>query len=784
LLKGHCFRCHEGANASSGYRLDLRAELLGETNGKPLVEVGHADKSRLIAMVTGQVPGKRMPLKAEPLSSRQIDILRAWIDQGLVWDDALLPAVLAADHWAFRPIAAVKPPLVENAGWVRNPIDAFIAAAHEEQGLTPAPPAEGRTLLRRLSLDLLGLPPSPEEMDAFLQDRARDAYERVVARWLASPHHGERWARHWLDVARWAESEGYESNHLRPYAWRYRDYVVQAFNRDKPFDRFVREQLAGDEITPYADENLIATGFLAAARLSSNEEDKALQRNDIYVDIVNATASAFLGLTMNCAQCHNHKFDSLTARDYYRLLGFFVKGQPANLALHDKALRAEYEAQRPPEHEPARKLRDALFNSGRARKNAEVRKGLAPEAREAYDLPPEKRSKAQEKLARETDLLFQFTANQIEKAIPLEDKKLYDELKKKLEAMEKKMPDRPQTFGFYSPVTSPTKIEVLPMKGFYPLPYEPTELARATSRILVQGDVHRPSFEVDVGWPAVFGPVPPSAVQRTPRLALADWLTDAKNPLTARVYVNRLWHYHFGRGLVATPGDFGTKGAPPTHPQLLDWLAGELIRSGWSTRHMHRLIVTSATYRQSSRPHADNARIDPDNKLWWRWQPRRLEAEAIRDAMLAVSGELDPKIGGPSAPADEKNRRRSLYLLQRRGSVPAAQALFDGPNAILESCAARHVSTVPLQALYLLNNDFSLNRAKAFAQRVIDKAGSDRDRQVETAFLLALGRPLEEGDRRLARRFFESQPADGSAYQALVHFCQALMNVNEFVYIH
>ncbi|MCI0463366.1 MAG: PSD1 and planctomycete cytochrome C domain-containing protein [Gemmataceae bacterium] len=785
LLSSRCFPCHKGADASSGYRLDLRGELLGETTGKSAVAVGNSADSRLIHLVAGLVPGKRMPQKGDPLTAREIGLLRAWIDQGLKWDESLLPAVASAPkHWAFRPLLAAEPPRVKNTTWVRNPIDAFIAARHEAKGLTPAAEASSRTLIRRLTLDLTGLPPTPEEVEAFVTGRADVADERLVERLLTSPHHGERWARHWLDVARWAESEGYESNHVRPYAWRYRDWVVRALTTDHPFDRFVREQVAGDEMLPYRDENLIATGFLAGARLSSNEEDQGRQRNDMLVDITNATGNAFLGLTMHCAQCHSHKFDPISARDYYRFQGFFVKGQVANLALRAPELWAAFETARPPEYEPAVKLQHALFESARARLTERARKALSAEALQALAIPSEKRTPQQEKLAREADLKFQFTPNQIENAIAAEDKALYAELKKKLASMEKKMPDRPQTFGFYSPATSPTKIDVLPMKGFYPLPYRPSELKSARPYLLVSGEIHRRGPQVDVGWPAVFGPVKPDAIEKHPRLALAGWLTSPRNPLTARVWVNRLWQYHFGRGLVATPSDFGLKGTPPTHPDLLDWLAAELVRSGWSTRHIHRLIVTSATYRQSSQPHAGNAKLDPDNKLWWSWSPRRLEAEAVRDSMLAVSGELDRRAGGPSDPDSKKSVRRSLYLFQRRANVPAFQPLFDGPNAVLESCAVRHVSTVPLQALFLLNNEFSVARAKAFAQRVLARAGEDRERQVSEAFALALGRPPDEADRAAARRFFAVQAeGEGGMEPALVRFCQALLNANEFVYL-
>ena len=686
-----------------------------------------------------------------------------------------------ASHWAFQPPRPQALPKVANAAWVRNPIDTFIAATQAAKGLTPAPEADKRTLLRRVTLDLTGLPPTPEEISAFLKDPAPNAYAKVVDQLLASPHYGERWGRHWLDVARWAESEGYESNHLRPHAWRYRDWVVRSFNQDKPFADIIREQLAGDEIVHYADEHLIATGFLAGARLSSNEEDKVRQRNDMLVDVVNATAGTFLGLTMHCAQCHHHKFDPISARDYYRFQGFFLKGHIGNLALREPS-----KERRPAEYDRVVKLRDRIYEKTRLICLEEVRRKLSPQEQAAVATPADQRTPAQEKLVRASKWNQLVGRTQIEKSIPAEDRLLYKELKARIAIWEKIAPERPQTFGFFSPVTSPHNIEVAPMKGFYPPPLEREELALTWPRLLLAGDVHQPRDLLDVGWPAVFGPTPPTAVAEKPRLALAAWLADAKNPLSARVYVNRLWQYHFGRGIVATPSDFGTHGAKPSHPELLDWLAGEFLRQGGSTRQLQRLIVMSATYRQAAGSLPANVCIDPENVYRWRWQPRRLEAEAIRDSMLAVSGELDRRIGGPGT-ADEKSLRRSLYLFQTRHAAPALPALFDGPNAVLESCAQRHVSTAPLQALYLLNNNFSVQRAKAFARRVLVLAGTDRDPQVETAFVLALGRPTDATDRTAVQRFFKAYPEtatpQGEPPVSLVHFCQALLNANEFVYL-
>lgn len=674
----------------------------------------------------------------------------------------------AKDHWAFQPIRPTAPPHVKKfVDWIRTPVDAFLAARYESDHIEPNREADRRTLLRRLALDLTGLPPTPEDVDAFLADASPAAYQNQVERLLASPHYGERWARHWLDLARWAESEGYESNHPRPYAWRYRDWVVRAFQDDKPFADFVREQIAGDEITPLTDDNLIATGFLAAARLSSNEEDRPRQRNDFLVDIVNTTAGTFLGLTYQCAQCHNHKFDAITLRDYYRLQAFFVRGQPGNLKLQSPELWTAYNAKKPAGYDDAAREKNALFDLARDRKHADVRSKLPKESLEALALPREERTPEQENLARKADLLFQVTLAGYEKMLRPDEKKRYDELLNQIAEMEKGMLDVPQTFGFYS-ASSRHTVDVLPMLGFYPLHFDRDFLLKNRAYVLSSGDVHRPGVALDPGVPAILG-----EKRFESRLSLADWLTSKDNSLVARVYVNRLWQHHFGRGLVGSSSDFGVKGDLPTHPELLDWLAGELLRTG-STKHLHRLIVGSAAYRLDSKVHPANQARDPDNRTWWRWQPRRLEAEAIRDSLLAVSGELDRHIGGPGA---KESTRRSLYLTQRREAPPPHQALFDGPNQMTESCGKRLVTTVPLQALYLLNNASSLARAQALARRA-----ADSPRPVEAAYRLALQRSPTSAEQALAERFLRSD-VFASGDDGLVHLCQVLMNLNEFVYL-
>lgn len=730
LLQKRCFACHKGDEPSSGYRLDERAALLG--NGqRTLIVAGKSEASPLIQAVAGLLDGKEMPQEGRPLSAEQIGLLRAWIDAGVSWDyDLLPPATAPAKHWAFQPIRRPDPPRVKNVEAVRNPIDQFILAKEEAEGTPPPREVPLRTLIRRLSLNLLGLPPSPEEIAAFEQSAIRDSQSAIDAfaeRLLASSHYGERWARHWLDVARWAETEGYESNHPRPFAWRYRDWVIESFNRDLPFTEFSLQQLAGDELMPYRDEHLIATGFLAAARLSSNEEDKPRQRNDVLVDIVNATGSAFLGLTLHCAQCHDHKFDPITQADYYRLQGFFVQGQPANLQLQDQALWDEFNSAKAPEYDSATQLKQVLYDAAERRLIAEAKQKI------------------------------QFSPNQVEKAIADEDRKLYEELSKKLAELEKRMLPTPQTWAYYA-LTSPTQIKVLPMKGFYPLNFEQELLRAARPHLLVRGEVHQRGEALSPGVPGVLARDQSS--DYSTRRQLAEWLTSRDNPLTARVWVNRLWQWHFGRGLVATAGDFGVKGARPTHPELLDWLAAEFMDHGWSTKHIQRLIVTSAAYRRG-------------------WQPRRIEAEAVRDSLLVVSGELDPRVGGPSVPLDQENQnsRRAIYQFQKREAPPHVQAIFDGPSAATESCSQRLVSTTALQPLYLLNHEFVLARAEKLADRVMRVASNDPERQVEAAFEIALGRSPDASELAWGSEFIRTSP------QGLARFCHALLNLNEFIYL-
>jgi len=718
LLKSRCFSCHEGMNPDSGYRLDVYDELLGFSTGEELIVPGHSEQSKLVELVSTEIAEERMPPvdAGVALNKQEIAILKAWIDQGAKWDYALLPTPKTeSDHWAFQPIKRPEVPTVKSSKLVRTPVDAFIARAWKKAGIEPAPEADKGTLIRRLYLDLTGLPPSAEEIEAFEHNTDPRAYEKLVEELLASKHYGERWARYWLDLTRWAESHGYQHDLPRPYAWRYRDYVIESFNEDKPYDEFIKEQLAGDELAPYEDEHVIATGFLASARISGNQMDKAAQRNDVLVDIVNVTSSSLLGLTLECAQCHNHKFDPLTQRDYYRLQGFFVNGQLGNLSLKGDGIP-----------------------------NPTDMKAWMPKG------------------------TYNFYQREAKKLI---NRKRFSHTK------------QPHTWGYYSPLTGNDKIERLPVVNRDPIPYSAERLKQTKSQILIRGDVHKPGPEVGKGWPAVLGATTVGSSQLS-RAALAEWLTDRKNPLVSRVWVNRLWQYHFGRGLVATPSDFGVQGEKPSHPELLDWLAVELMEQGWSTKHIHRQIVLSSTYRQARAFNEANLKQDPENQLLWSWPRRRLEAEAIRDSILCATGELKRELGGPSVPQEreEENLRRTIYLFQRRSEKPSVMAMFDAPDSIA-SCSRRQVSTVALQPLFMLNSQFMDRRAQALAKKIREDVGTDQGAQVKQAFLRVLGRSPNQDEQEQSLALFEQGSASESETRRLSMLCHALMNLNEFMYI-
>jgi hypothetical protein len=721
----------------------------------------------------------------------------------------------AGRPWAFR--APVRPavPTVQDAAWVRNPIDGFIRARQEEAGLRPAPPASRTTLVRRLSFDLLGLPPTPEEVDAFVRNPAPDAYERLVDRLLASPRYGEHWATYWLDLARFAQTDGFKADDPRPAAWRYRDYVIRAFNADKPYDRFVQQQLAGDELFPDDLDALVATGFNRNWPDEYNAVNLEQRRQEILNDMTDTTALVFLGLTVGCARCHDHKYDPISQKDYYRVQAFFAAFQPADMPLAGRADVEQYRRQLAEWQAKTADLRrqmSALEEPYRGQFFRERKRRFPREYQQLLDIPTEKRTPLQQQLASMVLKQVESTSGEAVQRMKPEVRKQWQALAQQLAAFDRSRPQAPPAAMALTDVGA---------------------VAPATHR-LRRGEWDHPGKAVRPGFLSALDGRPAPAAhpgQHTTgrRSVLARWLTDPRNPLTARVMVNRLWQHHFGRGIVATPSDFGSQGEPPTHPELLDWLAVEFRESGWSLKHMHRLIVLSATYRQSCiadcglriadsssirnlqsaiRNRSDPQSIDPDNRLLWRMNRRRLEGEALRDAMLAVSGELNLKMGGPGIypelPAEMKaprtgwngwptsadpaeRHRRSVYVFVKRNLRYPLLTVFDATDRN-ETCPRRNVSTNAPQALTLLNDRVVLDRAKALARRVLCEAGPDHDRLIDRACRLTLGRPPDAEEARLMHVYLgretERRRGRGNAgTPAVTDLCHALLNLNEFIYV-
>jgi len=687
------------------------------------------------------------------------------------------------DHWAFHPPKRHQPPEVKNRTWAHNPIDRFIAAGVEANGLKLAAEAERTTLLRRVSFDLTGLPPRPEEIDAFVSDCSADAFERVVDRLLASPQYGVRWAQHWLDLARYADTDGFEFDQARPNAWRYRDWVVNAFNSDMPYDEFIRLQIAADEIAPDDPNAFIATGFNRCYPDMVDLNDQGLRRQNALNDVTETTGLVFLGLTLGCARCHDHKSDPISQADFYRLQAFF---SPARFR-DDYPLTT---TTRRREHERAVKVwlaQIAAIQASVIRLEKPIRDRLAPGlpmgaldlAVAAYQKPEAERSPAEVTIV--YDLLRRDgRINATDWSALLESRAAAERerLLSRLAQVQRAAPSGPPTArgideaANTSPPTHLLKRGEFTAKGPIVEPAFPTVLASAAPTIV------------------------PLAESTGRRKALAEWLTSASNPLTARVIVNRLWQTHFGRGLVDTPSDFGSAGGEPTHPELLDWLATELIEQGWSLKSLHRLLVTSATYRLSTRA-AIAPDIDPENHSISHQNRRRLDGEAIRDALLSASGQLDRALGGPGvfpplpqeltklsskgaiwpvSPAARDRNRRSLYIFVRRNLRYPFFEAFDRPDTNA-SCPRRPVTTTATQALSLLNSRLSAESARELAIKVEREASGGVDAKIDRANLLILGRRPDHDERRFAREFFSSGTG------TMAEYCLALFNLNEFVYV-
>jgi hypothetical protein len=789
VLAENCLQCHGPKKQRGGLRLDSRAAALAGGDQGPALVPGQPDKSLLLKAVRHEDDLKMPPAKKLP--REQVAVLTRWVQMGAPWPGAA-PVAQAAParagfqisakdraHWAFQPVRRPAVPAVKDAAWGRNPVDAFILARLEAKGLRPNPPATRRELIRRASYDLTGLPPTPAEVEAFVADPRPDAYERLVDRLLESPHYGEKWGRHWLDLVRFAETNSYERDNPKPHAWRYRDYVIRSFNADKPYDRFVREQLAGDELPGHDADALIATGYYRLGIWDDEPTDPEQARYDGLDDIVATTGQVFLGLTFDCARCHDHKIDPVPQKDYYGLLAFFQ-----NVNHYRNGGRTD-EAPLPTSPEAER-----LF------------------AERTRDLE-RRRSEAQAALtALEKEFNRRIDENSVggaDRQDPVVFRKLIDEEGPRVLGAER--------FREYRALRR--KLAALKREKV------PGELALCVTEagprapdtfVLLRGNPHVKGERVEPAFPTIFGgeraaiPTPPPGARTTGRRrVLADWIASPDNRLTARVMANRVWQYHFGRGIVRSPNNFGLQGDAPTHPELLDWLATELVRGGWRLKPLHRLLMTSSAYRMSARGNAAGLKADPANDLFWRFDMRRLAAEEIRDSVLALSGGLNLRMYGPGvypdlprevlatqsmpghgwgqSPPREQNRR-SVYVHVKRSLLTPILESFDVAETD-RSAPVRFVTTQPTQALGMLNSDFLGQQAEALATRLRREAGADVSRQVRLALTLATSRPADDAEVRRGVRLVEAlQAKDGVTPDvALRYFCLVVLNLNEFVYL-
>jgi hypothetical protein len=827
ILRAKCVRCHGGEKVKGDLDVRSKAALVKGGESGAAVVAGSSEKSLLWVKVAAD----KMPPDKDKLSESEKTLIRAWIDAGAKDDGSTIATdvsdkqVTDADRqfWAFRPPTRPAVPKVKSDRG-RNPIDAFVLAALEKRGLTLAPEADRLTLIRRVTFDLTGLPPTPQEIAAFLADAAPDAYERLIDRLLASPHYGERWGRHWLDLAGYADSEGIlDADYVRSAAWRYRDYVLRAFNTDKPYDRFLQEQLAGDELTDYwtayqtrkelpaeVVDGLIATGYLRCASDTSRPDFVSIKNAPGYYyqtleDTQKIVASSLMGLTVQCAKCHSHKYDPIPQTDYYRLQAVFMSAyRPSQWVPQVQRKLNEATAAQEKEAADANKKVDAVV--AKIKKEDEALRqsfaerlfadGLAklPEAiredvRVALATAPDKQNEVQKYLVAK----FRKDLRPDAGTLPAVLARTYPEYA-----------ERSKTLADAIRSEEAKRVTFPEIRALFDLPGEPK------TPLLRRGDYLNPGPEVRPGVLSVlattkpFSWSPPSTDTRTSkrRLAFAEWLTQPDHPLTARVLVNRLWLHHFGEGIVGTPDNFGRAGDAPTHPELLDWLATEFVARGWSVKAMHRLMLTSSVYRQSSAVSAETRaaakKIDPDNHLLWRQRLRRLEAESLRDSVLSVSGMLNPQMSGTPVPiqrqgdgevvaaAGPAGQRRSVYLQVRRSQPVTILQVFDQP--VLETnCTRRMTSTVSSQALTLLNSDFMARQATAFAERILKERPDD---PAGWAVQLAFGRPATTKEHETLTGFLIEQakqydPKDEQAAKrrALADLCHMLVSTNEFAYI-
>jgi hypothetical protein len=935
ILKEHCYKCHAGDKMRGGLRLDSRAALLKGGDLGPAVLLDKHDQSPFLKAINYR-DGLEMPPSGK-LPADKIAVLTRWVTMGLPFPAAKEPIVKAPEHgplkitqedrnwWAYRPLQRVEPPAVSDAGWASNPVDHFILHKLEKAGLQPAGRADRLTLLRRLSYDLTGLPPTPEQIDEFLADRRPDAYERLVDRLLASPAYGEKWGRHWLDLVRFAETHGYERDSVKPFAWRYRDYVIDSFNADKSYRQFIREQLAGDELEQVTPETLIATGYYRLGVWDDEPVDRLQLRYDVLDGVVATTGQVVLGMSIGCARCHDHKKDPITQRDYYRFLGFFhditdMNGRNTRLLRTPEQERQQAELLRQLEQKEKERAKEVAELEKRfvqqARKRGLISDGaigveaggiLVADSRRAgtewlyttdkpandwmqpgfedmhwkrgpggfgtagtpgaivrttwnsKDIWLRKRFEVDSvptglalDLHHDEDVEVYLNGKLIHRArgyltdytvVPLGpevrqligkgrnvlavhcrqtvggqyiDVGLRSDRATSVSALLKQYGTAvlgEQAMKRYAELTTkPRRREKPPEIGLEIMCVE--ESGTRPNRVLIRGNPHAPGEEVTPGVPEVLSgngaklAIRPVRGSSGKRLALADWLTAPDNALTARVLANRLWQYHFGRGLSPTPSDLGKLGEPATHPELLDWLAAQLVAGDYRLKPLHRLLLTSSTYQMSSQANSQALAKDPANNLFWRFNMRRLTAEEVRDSILAVSGDLNRRMAGPgvyptipaavlagqSVPGagwgkspPEEQARRSVYVHVKRSLIVPILESHDLADTD-SSCAVRYTTTVPTQALGMLNGDFTNEQASRLAARLQAEAPGDIEGQIRRAIRLISGRqpsPAEvQQDLALLERLRHGTAGkQRDAASALRLYCLMALNTNEFLYL-
>src|SRR5262245_11551227 len=776
ILAENCYKCHGSDKQKGNLRLDVREAVFAGGESGPVIVPGKPDESALVEAIKWQA--LEMPPTGK-LTDSQIATITEWIrlgapmpkDHGSGTGVSLRKArgiITDEDRqwWAFQPIKNTAPQFQNRKSKIQNPIDAFLQARLEAEGLVPALEAPRHTLIRRLSFDLVGLPPTPEETDVFLSDNSPDAYERLVDRLLANPHHGEHWARHWLDLVRYAESDGYKLDTYRDATYHYRDYVIRAFNSDKPYSQFVLEQLAGDEAAPNDPDALIASMYLRLGIYEYNQRDVRNQWSIILNDVTDVSADVFLGMGLSCARCHDHKFDPILQKDYYRLQAFFapilwrenVHAATTNeLTEYQRQLSIWEEATADIRQQLAEiedPIRQAAMNTTRVKFTDDLLAML--------EKSPADRTPAEAQLAYLVE--YQITDGEgkadIGAKLKGEKKEHWQKLKDELAKFDHL---RPRPIPIISGVT---------------------DIGPIAPEVTIPG--RRDGEPIDPGPLSVLdaNPCQVSAVTATTtgrRTALAKWLASPDNPLPSRVLANRLWQQHFGRGLAESPSDFGRLGAPPSHSELLDWLARELLDNNWSIKRLHRQMVTSAAYRQASHgpEAAASAAKDPTNKWLARMPVRRLAAEQIRDAAETATGELDQSIGGASGEWT-KSRRRAVYLKVLRNKHEALLDAFDAADGIFTT-PTRNVTTTPTQSLFMLNGPWVLARAKAFQKRLTSDSSLTLEQKVATAYSLSLGRPPTETEAADGLKFLQTNSARSD--DALVDLCHVLLNSNEFLYV-